>query len=239
LSSVDVSMKFDTSVNDIIPRTHNVKSFRFPRPKDLQYKAGQFMFVTIKSGDEEMRKHFTISSSPTEKDHIEFTKKLTGSEYSNALETMQIGDGAIIEAPYGKFTFEGEYEKIGMLSGGIGITPLRSICKYCTDMQLDTEIALLYGSLTERDIVFRDELAEMQKRNRNLKIVITLDHPSEDWTGYKGYINIQMIKKEVPDYMERAFYVCGPPGMIIAMENLLRDLNLPQSQIKREIFSGY
>jgi len=239
LSSVDVSMKFDTSVNDIIPRTHNVKSFRFPRPKELQYKAGQFMFVTIKSGDEEMRKHFTISSSPTEKDHIEFTKKLTGSEYSNALETMQIGDGAIIEAPYGKFTFEGEYEKIGMLSGGIGITPLRSICKYCTDMQLDTEIALLYGSLTEGDIVFRDELAEMQKRNRNLKIVITLDHPSEDWTGYKGYINIQMIKKEVPDYMERAFYVCGPPGMIIAMENLLRDLNLPQSQIKREIFSGY
>ena len=239
MSSVDVSMKFDTSVNDIIPRTHNVKSFRFPRPKELQYKAGQFMFVTIKSGDEEMRKHFTISSSPTEKAHIEFTKKLTGSEYSNALETMQIGDGAIIEAPYGKFTFEGEYEKIGMLSGGIGITPLRSICKYCTDMQLDTEIALLYGSLTEGDIVFRDELAEMQKRNRNLKIVITLDHPSEDWTGYKGYINIQMIKKEVPDYMERAFYVCGPPGMIIAMENLLRDLNLPQSQIKREIFSGY
>jgi len=233
------AMKFETSVSDIIQRTHNVKSFRFPRPKDLQYKAGQFMFVTIKSGDEEMRKHFTISSSPTEKDHIEFTKKLTGSEYSNALEAMQIGDWAMIEAPYGKFTFEGEYEKIGMLSGGIGITPLRSICKYCTDMQLDTEIALLYGSLTEGDIVFRDELAEMQKRNRNLKTVITLDHPSEDWTGYKGYINIQMIKKEVQDYMERAFYVCGPPGMIRAMENLLRDLNLPKAQIKREVFSGY
>ena len=233
------AMKFKTSVNDIIQRTHNVKSFRFPRPKDLQYKAGQFMFTKIKSGDEELRKHFTISSSPTEKDHIEFTKKLTGSEFSNALETMQMGDWAAIDAPYGKFTFEGEYEKIGMLSGGIGITPLRSICKYCTDMQLDTEIALLYGNMTETDIVFRKELREMQKRNRDLKVVFTLDQPSEDWTGYTGYINVQMIKKEVPDYMERIFYICGPPGMIRAMENLLRDLNLPKAQIKREVFSGY
>jgi len=232
-------MKYETSVSDIIQRTHNVKSFKFPRPKDLQYKAGQFMFVKIKSGDEEMRKHFTISSSPTEKDHIEFTKKLTGSEFSNALETMQMGDWAAIDAPYGKFTFEGEYEKIGMLSGGIGITPLRSICKYCTDMQLDTEIALLYGNMTETDIVFRKELREMQKRNRDLKVVFTLDQPSEDWTGYTGYINVQMIKKEVPDYMERIFYICGPPGMIRAMENLLRDLNLPKAQIKREVFSGY
>lgn len=232
-------MKFETSVSDIIQRTHNVKSFRFPRPKDMQYKAGQFMFVKIKSGDEEMRKHFTISSSPTEKDHIEFTKKLTGSEFSNTLETMQMGDWAMIDAPYGKFTFEGEYEKIGMLSGGIGITPLRSICKYCTDMQLDTEIALLYGNMTERDIVFRKDLKEMQKRNRNLKVVFTLDQPSEDWTGYTGYVNVQMIKKEVPDYMERVFYICGPPRMIRAMENLLRDLNLPKAQVKREIFSGY
>lgn len=233
------AMKFETSVGDIIPRTHNVKSFRFPSPKDPKYKAGQFMFVTIKSGDEEMRKHFTISSSPTEKDHIEFTKKLTGSEFSNALETMQVGDWAMIDAPYGRFTFEGEYEKIGMLSGGIGITPLRSICRYCTDMQLDAKITLLYGNLTENDIVFHKELTEMQKRNKNLKVVFTLDQPSEDWTGYTGYINVPMIRKEVPDYMERVFYICGPPGMIRAMENLLRDLGLPKDQAKREIFAGY
>lgn len=197
------------------------------------------MFVQIKSGQEEMRKHFTISSSPTEKDHIEFTKKLTGSEFSIALEALKMGDWAMIDAPYGKFTFEGEYEKIGMLSGGIGITPLRSICKYCTDMQLDTEIALLYGNLTEKDIVFRKELAEMQERNRNLKVVYTLDEPTEGWTGYTGYVDIDMVKKEIPDYMERVFYTCGPPAMIKAMEKLLKNLNLPKEQIKREIFSGY
>ena len=232
-------MKFETNVKDIIQRTHNVTSVRFPRPASLEYKAGQFMFVTIKSGDEEMRKHFTISSSPTEKDHIEFTKKLTGSDFSNALETLKAGDWAMVDAPYGRFTFEGQYEKIAMLSGGIGITPLRSICRYCTDMQLDTKITLLYGNLTERDIVFREELTEMQQPNSNLKVVFTLDQPDEDWTGHRGYIDAKMIAEEIPDYMERVFYTCGPPGMIRAMVNLLEGLNLPKGQIKREIFSGY
>lgn len=232
-------MKFETNMKDIIKRTHNVKSFRFTRPASLEYKAGQFMFIKIKSRDGEIRKHFTISSSPTERYYLEFTKKLTGSRFSNALDALEIGDWAMIDAPYGRFTFEGEYKKIGMLSGGIGITPLRSICKYCTDMRLYTEITLLYGNRTERDIIFREELIEMQERNKNMKVVFTLNDPSEDWTGYKGNIDLDMIRKEIPNYMERMFYTCGPPAMIRTMENLLKELNLPKKQIKKEIFPGY
>lgn len=232
-------MKFETNMKDIIKRTHNVKSFRFTRPASLEYKAGQFMFIKIKSRDGEIRKHFTISSSPTERYYLEFTKKLTGSRFSNALDALEIGDWAMIDAPYGRFTFEGEYKKIGMLSGGIGITPLRSICKYCTDMRLYTEITLLYGNRTERDIIFREELIEMQERNKNMKVVFTLNDPSEDWTGYKGNIDLDMIRKEIPNYIERMFYTCGPPAMIRTMENLLKELNLPKKQIKKEIFPGY
>lgn len=78
------------------------------------------MFITIKIEGKEKQKHFTISSSPTEKDFIEFTKKLTGYEFSNALNTLKEGDWARIRAPFGNFTFEGEYDKIGMLSGESG-----------------------------------------------------------------------------------------------------------------------
>src|SRR4030042_6743233 len=101
-------MKFETNVKEIIPRTPNVTSFRFPRPPELDYKPGQFLFITIKQGDKELSKHFSFSSSPTEKDHIEFTKKLTDHEYSEALKSVKVGDWARIDAPYGQFTFEGE-----------------------------------------------------------------------------------------------------------------------------------
>ena len=232
-------MEFETKVKEIILRTHNVKSFRFPRPASFDYKAGQFIFITIKIEEEEARKHFTISTSPTEKKFIEFTKKLTGHRFSNALNALKTGDWVKIAGPYGNFTFEGELPKIGMLSGGIGITPLRSMCRYCTDMGLDSKITLLYGNRTEKDIVFRKELEEMQKQNKNLKAVFTVGEPSESWTGYTGRINAAMIAKETPDYKERTFYICGPPAMVEAMENLLKDLSVPQEKIKKENFTGY
>src|SRR5208337_1120775 len=118
-------MKFETRIADIIPRTYNVKSFRFARASSLNFKAGQYMFVTLRIGEQEARKPFSISSSPTEKDHIEFTKKLTGHPFSDRLDALRVGDPVAFDAAFGNFTFEGESERIGLLSGGVGITPLR------------------------------------------------------------------------------------------------------------------
>jgi ferredoxin-NADP reductase len=232
-------MKFETYVKKIIPRTYNVTSFRFPRPETLNYKPGQFQFVTIKADGEELKKPFSISSSPTEKTHIEFTKKLSDSDFSTALKALKEGDWARIDAPYGKFTFEGEHEKIGLLGGGIGITPFMSICRYCSDMHLDTKITLLYGNRTENDIVFRKELETMQQQNKNLKVVFTLNEASSEWKGATGLITAEMIKKEIPDFKETVFYTCGPPAMVEIMEKLIEQLGLPKTQLKREYFAGY
>jgi ferredoxin-NADP reductase len=232
-------MRFETRVSDIITRTYNVKSFRFPKPDSFSYKAGQFMFVTVESGTQQLRKHFSISSSPTETDFVEFTKKITNSPFSLALTALNIGDTVSLDGPYGDFTFEGEYDRVGMLSGGIGITPLRSICKYCADTQSETKITLLYGNRAEEDIVFRKELEEMQQKNRNLKVVFTLDQASQSWKGYTGIINAEMLKNEIPNYAETTFYTCGPPAMVEAIGNLLKELGVPESRIKREKFPGY
>jgi ferredoxin-NADP reductase len=232
-------MKFETYVKEIIPRTYNIKSFRFPRPETLSYKPGQFLFVTIKADGKELSKHFSISSSPTEKGHIEFTKKLSESEFSTALKALEEGDWARIDAPYGKFTFEGEHEKIGLLGGGIGITPLRSICRYCTDKRLNTKITLLYGNRSERDIAFKEELETMQEQNENLKVIFTLNEPSSEWKGATGIIDAEFVKKEIPDYEETVFYTCGPPAMVEAMEKLIEKLGLPKTQLNCEYFTGY
>src|SRR3990170_2043793 len=232
-------MKFETNVKEIIPRTPNVSSFRFPKPPELDYKAGQFLFVTIKQGGKELSKHFSFSSSPTEKDHVEFTKKFTDSEFSAALKTLKQGDWAKIDAPHGKFTFEGEHPKIGLLAGGIGITPLISITKYCTDMRLNTKVILLYGCRTESDIAFRQELETMQQQNPNLKVVFIINEADSEWKGATGIINADMVKKEIPDFKETMFYTCGPPVMVDVMEKLVESLGLPKTQLNREYFSGY
>ncbi|MDQ1279196.1 MAG: glycine betaine catabolism [Thermoproteota archaeon] len=232
-------MRFESVIQEVIYRASDVKSFRFPRPVDFTYKAGQFIFVTVRHGENKLSKPLSISSSPSEKDYIEFTKKLTGHEFSNILDAMKVGDWLEIAGPYGTFTIDGESNRLCMLSGGVGITPLRSICKYCTDMRSDVDIILIFGSRIEKNIIFREDLEQMEMQNRNLRVILTLDEPSEGWRGETGVINTDMIKRNVPDYSERTFFICGPPGMVQAITNLLKNLNLPTNQIKIENFAGY
>ncbi len=232
-------MKFETKITEIIPRTADVTSYRFPRPSELTYKPGQYFMITIKRDDKELIHHFSFSSSPTEKDHLEFTKKLTDHEYSMALKAMKVGDWASIDAPYGQFTFEGEFPKIAMFAGGIGITPFKSIIKNATYKKLDSKITLFYGCRTEADIVFKDELENMQKENMNLKMVCVVNQPSSDWKGETGIITADMIKKALPDFKENVFYTCGPPPMVKAMETIIESLGLPKTQMKQEYFTGY
>lgn len=231
---------FETEVSDIIQRTYNVRSFRFKKKGDIDFKAGQFFFVGIKIDGEERAKHFSFSNSPTEKEYIEFTKKLTDSDFSKALDRLKIGDWARLKMPYGSFTFEGEYKKIAFLSGGIGITPIRSICKSVVDKELDRDLTLLYGNRASKDIVFKDDFDAMQKAHPKLKVIHTLSEADSEWAGRRGHIDSRLIKEEISDYAERRFYICGPPSMVEAMKNILLDeLNLPAEQVITENFTGY
>jgi ferredoxin-NADP reductase len=231
-------MQAETEVTQVLPRTRDVISVRFARPEDFDYLPGQYMFITLMNKGGQKTKHFTISSSPTE-DFLEVTKRLTGHEFSNALGAVKPGEKVVIRGPYGNFTFQGEHEKVCMLSGGIGITPLRSMIRYSTDKELSTSIILLYSNSHEDDIVFEDDLEIMTRQNPNLRVVNTITRPGPAWKGLTGRIDRNLIVKEVPDYASRIFFTSGPSRMVDAMRALLKDLGLPENQIKQEYFPGY
>ena len=234
-----VALEFEAVVEDIIVRTYNVKSYRFARPRSFSYRAGQFTFVTVEDDGQKMKKPLTLSSSPTELDYIEFTKKLTGHPFSNGLEALRIGDKIRLDAPYGNFTLDEQLPRVTMLAGGMGITPMRSMCKYCTDMRLPSAVMLLYANNTEADIIFRREFEEMQSQNRNLKVVLALAEAEPDWKGRTGRIRADTIREEVPDYLTTAFYICGPPAMVDAMRAVLRDLGVAENSVITEDLTGY
>ena len=126
-----------------------------------------------------------------------------------------------------------------MLSGGIGITPLRSMIRYSTDKRLNASIVLLYSNSHENDIVFEDDLESMAKQNPNLKVVNTITRPGPTWKGLKGRIDREMIVREVPDYADRIFFTSGPRKMVDSILSLLKDLGIPENRIKQEYFPGY
>ncbi len=231
-------MEFKLDISDVLQRTVDTKSIQFIKPGGFDYLPGQWVFVTLGPENEQKTKPLSLSSSPTE-DFLEVTKRLTGQDFSNALAGLRIGDKAVIKGPYGNFTFEGEYDKVCMLSGGIGITPLRSMIRYSTDKKMNTRIILLYSNRNENNIPFREDFDEMQRRNSNLKVVITISKPGLSWKGLTGRINQEMIERVVPDYSERIFYTSGPRPMVDAMRAILGGMGLPDTQIKQEYFTGY
>ena len=231
-------MKFDSNIIEHFSRSEDVLSVRFQRPKGFNFTPGQFIFLHLDKPDESLVKHFTISSSPSE-DYLEITKKLTGHPFSNALLALQIGDTVSLDGPYGEFTNTGENQKLLFITGGIGITPIRSMIRYSVDMKTNDDMVLLYSCKTEDSILFREELDEIREEHRKLSVIYTLTQPQGKWNGVRGRIDGEMIRKHIPDYSSRVSYISGPPGMVESLVNvLINELNVPSEQIKKEQFLG-
>jgi len=202
-TSIEI-LQFETDVIRVIQRTNDVKSVRFKKPDRFNYLPGQWISVTLGNENEQKTKPLSLSSSTTE-DFLEITKRLTGHDFSTALEILEVGDKALLEGPFGNLTFQGDYDKICMLSGGIGITPLRSMICYSTAKGLKTDIALIYSNRYENNIAFEDDFKKMQTLNPNFKMIITITKPSPSWKGLTGRINRKMIEETVHDYADRFF----------------------------------
>jgi len=232
----------NTFFQEAIERTPNVKSFRFDDQGGVDFRPGQFFQLFLDWEGEELSHYFSFSNSPTEKGYLEFTKKLSDSPFSRALLKLKEGDEVRMKLPLGEFIFEGQYPRVGFLSGGIGITPIRSICKYLTDTGSSADAFLLYSARTEGDIVFRQDFNQMRKENEHLSVVysITDENAPPGWEGRVGRINAAMVKEEIPDFTERIFYVCGPPAMVKALTSMLKEeLKLPPEKVIKENFMGY
>ena len=150
---------------------------------------------------------------------------------------------------------EGDNSKIVVfLSGGIGVTPFRSMVKYATDNHLPVRIVMFDSNRNEENILYRMDFDQCVRENSNLKIIYTITGEGQEkssssvstagsnWKGEIGFINKEMITKYMTsDELEDSiFYVCGPPGMLKAMQKLLQDdLQIPDERIKIEEFTGY
>lgn len=226
-------------VKEVIQRTYNVKSVRLDIGGKVDFKAGQFLSVTLLNNPA-LKRYLSISSSPTEECYLEFTKKLTNSDFSKALNQLKPQDTVKIQYPLGKFVLDTPDVNIAFLSGGIGITPIRSIAKYVIDKELGIDMTLVYANRSVKDIVFKEDFDAMQKVYPKLKIVHVLFETTPDFKCIPGLINAQVIKNEVLDYPQRKFYLCGPPQMVEAMKKILmEELRLPKEGIVLENFQGY
>lgn len=237
------AMNFTSTLLEKIARSADTTSYRFSRPTEYRFTAGQWFTVTIPSSEGPLDHHFSHADSPTES-FVELTTRLTGSVFKNTLDSLPLGTEVEIEGPYGRFVFGYETPRIAFLTGGIGVTPVRSMLRYLADTggtgRVERqELVVFYGSMTEDGIVYKEQFDEFEARINGLRVVHVITKPTEDWKGYAGFISADILRSELADPAAWTYYVVGPPPMVTAMDKVMAQLEIPKDQIVVESFAGY
>ncbi len=233
-------------VERIVRETPNVKTFHlvpvnggaFP----FSYLPGQFLTFTLQIDGKTVKRSYTIASTPSRQGYCEVTIKREekGLVSRHMHDTIKEGHLLTVSAPSGKFTFTGkDSNNIALLAAGVGITPLMSILRYLTDMNWNGQIYLLYCNKTVQDIIFHEEIKELQSRFSNLHLTLTLTQTDgTNWDGNKGRIDAKLLTRVIPNVTGIPFYLCGPPDMLKATQELLHQLGIADSLIHTESFGS-
>ncbi|MEW6530790.1 MAG: ferredoxin reductase family protein [Thermodesulfobacteriota bacterium] len=226
------------------PETHNVWTVKFAPPageRIYEYQPGQFHFITLQrlGGLPVEEHHWTISSSPTNKDFISSTIKESG-DFTSTIGKTNVGDTALLQGPFGRFcyTLYPEDKDFVFIAGGIGITPLMSMIRHMRGTSKDANVLLIYANRTEKDIAFRDELAQIESGSSpRLKVIHIVSSPESGWTGESGHLDrdklVQLLGRQGE---QTAYYICAPPGLAKIVIESLRSIGVPYARMRTEEF---
>jgi ferredoxin-NADP reductase len=233
-------------VAKVFQETPEVRTFRLVALSSsklpFDYLPGQYLILQAEIAGQKVRRCYTIASSPTRNGYCELTIKREGRGLVSRYLHDMLHEGAVLDitAPAGRFTFTGaEAKRIVMIAGGVGITPLMAQIRYLTDLAWSGKIDLIFSVKTEKDIIFREELENLEKRFVNFKATVTLTkETSPTWEGERGRITSALLTRLVPDVASSQVHLCGPTDMTEPVITMLRELGVPAEQIKFESFAS-
>ena len=228
--------EYKLKITEIIDETPDIKTFRVEN-KSILFYPGQFVMVRFEDSAT-FHRAYSIASSPTQKKYIGITMNLVG-EFTKKLWQAKIGDFLLFKGPYGKFCFdEAMSSDLMLIGGGLGITPLMSIIRYCNDKSLKNKIKLSDSVRTPRDIIYTEEIKKLKEQNHNFNYTITITRPDDKtlWTGKTGRIDIDLLKNNIGNVENSLYFLCGPISFVKSAIAMLESLGAKKEQIKTDIW---
>ena len=227
----------------IEPQTHDAKTLRFLLPPHQQItpRPGQFLTFDWMIDGKVVKRSYTICSSPTQRNFVEITPKRVENGYVSKFLNDHAAVGLAVKArgPYGKFHFDdSKHERIVLIAGGSGITPMVAMLRYIDDLCLKVKVTLIYCVRTERDVIFENEIAEIQKRVGGFRCAVVLSQPATEWKSWKGRLRREILEREVEKPQESTFFLCGPPTFMELGRSLLKEMGVEPSRVLQESFGG-
>jgi len=212
-----------------------------PRPK---YLAGQFLTLVFDIQGRELRRSYSLCSSPDVDEPLAIAiKRVENGEISRLLHhRTSVGDILYAMHPNGLFTYNPQNQikrTVFLFGAGVGITPLFAIIKTALLRESNSKIILIYSSRSPEETLFYEELNALQEKYPERFKIIYVSSQSKNLLMAR--LNVFLIEKIVKEYMEfdkedALFYTCGPIDYMVTCRITLLNLGFDITQIKRETF---
>ncbi|EGV43052.1 ferredoxin--NADP reductase [Bizionia argentinensis JUB59] len=238
------------SIKELIRETDKSVTISFNVPDDLKsvyvFQAGQYITLRTKLNGYEIRRDYSLCSSPKSGELKVAVKEVTEGTFSSyANNDLKVGDELEVAPPKGRFLFTPNDKKtknIALFAAGSGITPVLSIIKCALEEEVHSQVILVYGNKTTNDTMFLNELLELQKTYKErFTIQFVFSQADEDDSIFgrieKSTVNYVMKNKHKHIDVD-AYYLCGPEEMIHAVKDVLTEHNTPTDRIHYELFKA-
>jgi len=221
-------------------------AFRFEKPSGWTFEAGQAIDITLlapsETDAEGNTRTFTIASAPYETSLMVATR-MRDTAFKRVLKVMPVGTAVQMEGPAGDLTLHRDAARTAVfLSGGIGITPFRSIACGAAKEHLPHRIFLFYSNRRPEDAAFLAELQTLEMENPNYKLIASMtemQNSHRPWHGETGVIGKEILARYLKNAASPIYYIAGPPPMVKGLHMMINQSGVAESDIRTEEFSGY
>ena len=227
-------------VAEVVPETARVKTLRLKVENWAGHLPGQHVDVRLTAEDGyQAQRSYSIASPPGEPGLELTVERLDDGEVSPYLfDELRPGDGFELRGPIGGY-FVWEPSRGGpvfLVAGGSGVVPFRARLRHLVDEDAAVEATLLLSSRSWEDVIYRDELEQLD--GANIRVVHTLTRAQpESWAGYGRRVDEAMLAEVSPAASEQPnAYVCGPTPFVEAVATALVELGHDPMRVRTERF---
>jgi ferredoxin-NADP reductase len=221
-------------------------AFQLERPSGFQFKAGQYIDLTLLGSDSGrsngLTHSFSIASAPSVEELV-VTTRMRDTAFKRTLSILPIGTEVRIEGPMGSFTLHNNTSRSAvLLAGGIGIAQFLSILSRAAAERLRHPIFLFYANRYFEDAPYMDELWALEQANPRFRFVPTFTRITKNYRGWKGetgHIDPEMLYTHIRNLRGAIYYIAGPPMMVETACRTLTEVGVDEDDIRTEEFAGY
>jgi len=229
--------EYRARVTDVRDLTHDIKEITMDliEPTEIKHRPGQYVQIQAPGPDGPVFRAYSLSSPDYVNDKIQLIVRLVpGGIASTYLHNLKVGDEVWFTGPYGEFRLSEDPDvEVLCIGGGSGMAPIASIIFSIYNKWPDRRCYLFFGCRTTKDLFYLDKFKELAEKHPNFKVCYALSDPIEDgeeWDGDTGFIHLS-VDRRLPKNRNLQIFLCGPPPMIEAVQEVLRNKGYKEESV--------